>query len=108
VDNGVFNLLYKSNSWYLNYQINMRRLFIGTAILSTIMGIFAEVKGKLWWVGIAAFPWLCGANWITNFIRHGGVAANIAEGIDELIAGKELLPEKDENNERLKSWFFML
>lgn len=106
VDNGVFNLLHKNNSWLLHYQINMRKLFIGTSILSVIMGAFAIANSGPWWLGIAAFLWLCGANWITSFIRHGAVATDIAAGIDELICGKmELPPEQDKMAGELKSWF---
>lgn len=107
VDDGIFKLLYKDNAWILNYQINMRRLFIGTAILSTIMGIYMGVAGGFWWVGIVFFLCLCGGNWIINLIRHGLVATNIAVGIDELICGKtEPEPLKqDKITGKLKSWF---
>jgi len=105
VDDGIFNLIYKDNNWWLNYQINMRKLFVGTAILSTIMGVFALISGGPWWVGIAAFLWLCGANWIINIIRHESVATNIAAGIDELICDKTTLPEQDRMTGKLKSWF---
>jgi len=105
VDDGIFSLIYKHNNWWLNYQINMRKLFIGTAILSSIMGVFALVNGGPWWIGIAAFLWLGGGNWIINLIRHETVAANIAEGIDELICGKTELTEQDKMTGKLKSWF---
>ena len=101
VDNGVFNLIYKNDSWFLNYQIIMFRLFIIASIMSIIIGV-----GGPWWIGIAAFSWLCGANWIINFIRHGAVATDIATGIDESICGKmELPPEQDKMTGELKSWF---
>jgi hypothetical protein len=105
VDDGIFNLIYKNDGWWLNYQINMRKLFIGTAVLSIIMGVFALVSCGPWWVGIAAFLWLCGANWITNLIRHESVAANIAAGIDELICGKIEQHEQGKIPGKLKSWF---
>ena len=106
VDNGIFYLVYKNNSWFLNYKINMRKLFVGASILSTIMGVFALVNGGPWWIGIMAFLWLCGANWIINLIRHGAVATDIATGIDELVCAKtELLPEQDKMTGELKSWF---
>jgi len=106
VDNGIFYLVYQDNSWFLNYQINMYKLFIYTSIMSTIMGAFALVNGGPWWIGIAAFLWLCGANWVINLIRHQSVVANIAAGIDELINGKtEKLPEQDKMTGKLKSWF---
>jgi hypothetical protein len=106
VDDGIFNLIYKDNSWWLIYQINMRKLFIETAILSSIMGVFSLASGGPWWVGIAAFLWLCGVNWIINILRHAAVAADIAVGIDELIYGKKAeLPEQDKMTGELKSWF---
>ena len=106
VDNGVFSLVHKNNSWLLNYQINMRQLFISTSILSIIMGVFMLVNGGPWWVGIVAFLWLCGVNWVISAIRHGTVATDIATGIDELICGKtELPPEQDKMTGELKSWF---
>lgn len=105
VDNGIFKLLYKDNDWFLNYQINMRQLFITTGIISTIAGVFAIVNDGPWFVGIIFFSWLCGANWIINSIRHGSMASNIAFHIDELFADKELFAESDEDRERLKSWF---
>ena len=105
VDDGIFNLIYKDNNWWLNYQINMSKLFISTVILSSIMGVFALLNNGPWWVGIAAFLWLCGANWIINLIRHEVVAANIAVGIDELICGITQLPEQDRMTGKLKSWF---
>ncbi|WP_139332223.1 hypothetical protein [Mucilaginibacter lappiensis] len=106
VDNGVFNLVYENNSWLLNYQINMRQLFITTSIMSIIMGVFMLVNGGPWWVGIVAFLWLCGVNWIISSIRHGTVATDIATGIDELICGKtESPPEQDKMTGELKSRF---
>jgi len=56
-------------------------------------------------MGIAAFLWLFGANWITIFLRHGLLVTNIAAGIDELICGKTVLPEQDKMTGELKSWF---
>jgi len=106
VDNGNFILFYKDSNWWLKYQINMRELFIATAILSCIMGGFMLVNGGPWWIGIIAFFWLCGANWIISLIRHGFVATNIARGIDELVCGKtQPLPEEDKMTGKLKNWF---
>lgn len=105
VNNGVFTLIYKDDNWWLNYQLNMRELFIGTAILSGIMGVFSLVTGGPWWAVIFAFLWLCGGNWVIIVIRHGGLAADITLGIDELICGKTELPEDDRMTGELKSWF---
>ncbi|MEZ2338532.1 hypothetical protein AB6735_22985 [Mucilaginibacter sp. RCC_168] len=108
VDNGVFNLIHENNSWLLNYQINMHKLFITTSTMSIIMAVFMLVNSGPWWVGIVAFLWLCGVNWIINLIRHRTVATDIATGIDELIFGKtELPPEQDKMIGELKNWFYV-
>jgi len=95
----------KTTVGFLTNQINTRKLFIGASILSTIMGVFILVNNGPWWMGIAAFLWLFGANWITIFLRHGLLVTNIAAGIDELICGKTVLPEQDKMTGELKSWF---
>jgi hypothetical protein len=105
VDNGIFCLTHENNRWFLSYQINMGKLFITTSILSTNMGVFSLVNGGPWWVGVAAFLWLCGANWIINLIRHGAIATEIALGIDELICSETELPIEDKMTGKLKSWF---
>jgi len=106
VDNGVFYLIYKNDRWSLNYEINMRKLFVGALVMSIVMGAFASTNGSPWWVGIAAFLWLCGVNWIIIVIRHGSLATDIAAGVDELIYGKtEQPPEQDKMTGELKSWF---
>lgn len=105
VDSGIFSFAFKNNSWRLVYQINMRKLFIGTSILSAIAEISVLIEGGPWWIGIAAFSWLCGANWITNLIRHESVAFSLAAGVDELICGKTDLPEQEKIPGKLKSWF---
>jgi hypothetical protein len=45
------------------------------------------------------FLWLCGANWVTNLIRHGSVAVEIAAGIDEMIRNQNQVTNND--NEEL-------
>lgn len=95
VDDGVFNLIDRDSYWQLNYQINMRNLFIITAILSIAMGLFALANGGPWWIAIAAFLWLCGMNWVINLIRHDAVANTIADGIDELIGDQTILTEEN-------------
>ncbi len=107
VDDGIFTLILKDGSWWLNYRINMRKLFITTTIMSGIMGVFSFTNGGPWWVGIVMFLWLCGANWVIILIRHGSVAANVAYEIDKLICGEPDLPEEGEDKMtgELKSWF---
>jgi len=105
VDNGTFSLNYRKNSWFLIYRINMRRLFIETAIMSAILEGFVLFSDGPWWVGIAMFLWLCGGNWIVNLVRHESVAFGLAAGIDELICGKVEPPEHEKIPGKLKSWF---
>lgn len=105
VDNGVFTLVYKDDSWWLNYQIDMRKLFVWTAVISTFAGVFIFMNGGPWWIGIVAFLWLCGANWVTNLLRHGSLNIDIGLEIDELICGRTEQPEQDKMTGKLKSWF---
>lgn len=44
------------------------------------MGIFSQI----WWVGLVAFAWLCGMNWVISILRHSGLLADIATDIDEV------------------------
>jgi hypothetical protein len=99
VDNGIFDLVAEGNSWVLKYRINMRQLFIVTSIMSTIMGVIAISTGGPPWIGLVMFLWLCGANWVTNLIRHGSVAVEIAAGIDEIIRNQNQITNND--NEEL-------
>lgn len=101
IDKGIFTLIYKDNRWYLRYQIDMRKLFIYTGLMSVVVGIGAGS----WWVGIGAFLWLCGVNWVITCIRHGSLATELAEEINELIGGQRPPPEEQEKDESLKSWF---
>jgi hypothetical protein len=106
VDDGIFNLTYKDNSWWLIYQINLRGIFIGTGILAGIMESFVLLAGGPWWIGFIQFLWLCGGNWIIVVIRHESLLTQIAGGINEMVCGKESTVEKyEEKDERLKSWF---
>ncbi len=105
VDDGKFYLVYKNNTWFLYYLINMSELFIVTSIMSAFMELFSLAGGGPWWIGIVAFSWLGGVNWIVSFLRHGGVVTSVAAGIDEMTYGKIELPESDKMTGELKSWF---
>lgn len=105
VDKGVFSLNYKDNKWRLNYQINIHKLFLHTAILSSFMEIFVLANSGPWWIGLVAFSWLCGVNGIITFFRHQALATEIAWDIDELICGKIQVPEQDKMTGKLKSWY---
>jgi hypothetical protein len=105
VDRGIFTLIYKDDSWYLRYQIDMRKLFIYTGLMSVAFGIFGTIGNGMWWIGIWAFLWLCGANWVIACLRHGLLATELAEEINELIRGKKPALETEEKDESLKSWF---
>jgi hypothetical protein len=105
IDKGTFSVVYKDDSWSLRYQIDMRKLFIHTGLMSVAFGIFATIGTGAWWVGICAFLWLCGGNWIIACLRHGSFATELAEEINELIGGKKPALEPEEKDESLKSWF---
>ena len=84
VDNGIFTLLFKNDKWYIEYQINMRKLFIYTPIMVCGLGIFFALGGGPWWWPVLfGFLWLCGGNWLINWVRHGALATDLAEAIDE-------------------------
>ena len=103
IDNGTFGLTYKNGRLWLNYRINVRKLFIRTAILSSTMGAVTLVSGGPWLA--LGFLLLCSFNWIIDVIRHEIVATDIATGIDKLICGKEAPVENKEEDDKLKSWF---
>lgn len=105
VDGGVFTLLYINDRWFLNYPINMVKLFTITSIISTIMGSVAFASSAPWWIGLAFFCWLCGVNWIISVPRHEMVAGEIAVEIDEMICGKPPRIEHEKFPGKLKSWF---
>ena len=104
-DKAIFTLEYIDESWYLRYQLDMPKLFIYTGIMSLFFGAFGAIKGDTWWVGFAAFAWLCGVNWIIACIRHGSLATELAEGIDVIMGWRKPPPKEKVNDERLKSWF---
>jgi hypothetical protein len=104
VDKGIFSVVYKNDSWHLRYQIDMRKLFIYTGLMSAAFGIFATIQAGMWGIGIFAFLWLCGGNWVIACIRHGSLATELAEEINELIGGKRPSPKEQEKDESLKSW----
>lgn len=106
IDYGIFSLIYKDGSWWLNYRFNMRGLFVSTLIISSIAGVLFVVNGGPWWIGGIAFLWLGGVNWAITSIRHRSLAIGIVLGIDEMIFGKpEELPEQDKMTGELKSWY---
>jgi len=105
IDRGIFTLIYKDDSWNLRYQIDMQKLFIHTGLMSVAFGIFATIGAGTWWIGIGAFIWLCGGNWVIACLRHGMLATEMAIEVDELIGGKKPILETEEKDESLKSWF---
>ena len=101
VDDGVFNFKRKGNLSILCYRINMKRVFTIILILCTLSELTCIGSGD-WWFGIIAFLWLGGINWIIAVTQHEAVAASIAIGIDDLF---HVNPPKEEDKEKLKSWF---
>ncbi|WP_121244920.1 hypothetical protein [Mucilaginibacter phyllosphaerae] len=81
-DKASFTLEYSSKSWFLHYQLDMPKLFIYTGLLSLFFGLFGAIEDGMWWIGFAAFAWLCGFNWIIAYIRHGSLATDLAEAIN--------------------------
>jgi hypothetical protein len=106
VDDGIFDLIFKDNMWWLIYTINMRKLFITTGIMAGFFESFSLANGGPWWIGLVAFAWLCGGNWVFSLLRHGSAATELSAGINELIDGKIEQPEiPDKMTGPLKSWF---
>lgn len=107
VDDGIFTLIENGNSWYLRYKINMLTLFRDTFLLSLVFGIFGQLIDGSWWLGLIAYLWFCGVNWLINIVRHEGIVSNIAADIDRHISGiKDAeLPELEKIPGKLKSWF---
>ncbi len=105
VDDGNFTFVYKEDGHWLIYTINLRQLFIFSAIVAVIMCGFMLAGGGSWWPAFIVFSWLCGGNWISSYLRHGAEATEIAEGIDELICGKPVCEEIEKIPGKLKSWF---
>lgn len=101
-DSGQFSLIATDDQWHLIYEIRMHQSFMITGGMSLLMGIVSQV----WWFVLVAFSWLCGMNWFIINLRHGGLAADIADGVNDLLFGKEKNIEEDNpDKEKLKSWF---
>ncbi len=106
VDEGLFSLIYKDNSWFLRYQINLRSLFTDTIIISLMFGVVGQIIiGGMWWIGLVAYLWFCGGNWVINVIGHESIAATIAANIDRLSNPEIEQPEIEKIPGKLKSWF---
>ncbi|GAA4922840.1 hypothetical protein [Mucilaginibacter defluvii] len=108
IDGGKFSLIYRDDAWYLIYHIGLRQLFIFSSLFSLCAAGFMFFNNGPWWVGIIAFLWLGGFNWVISYLRHGFVATDIAAGIDKLISGEPDEPEsevEDKMTGKLKSWF---
>ncbi|RFZ91040.1 hypothetical protein D0C36_19040 [Mucilaginibacter conchicola] len=87
----------------LEYELNMRKLFIQTGLISLIFGVIATIGANAWWIFLAAFIWLCGGSWVIDNIRHGLLVSELAEGIDILMGWEA--PKPKEKDGSLKSWF---
>ena len=71
VNNGVVSLACKGDKWYVEYKINLRRLFTVMLIMSATMESFALFVQDARWVGIVAFLCLWGFSWVLEIRRHG-------------------------------------
>jgi hypothetical protein len=74
IDKGEISLTSNNVKTILTYKIFMYRLFVITAIMSTIMGFISQQIG----FGVFCFVWLCGMNWVIGVSRHGGLISDIA------------------------------
>lgn len=100
VDNGTFNLTEENGISCLVYEISMRDLLITTFIMGIAIGVFSQI----WWIGLVAFLWLGGMNWLINAVRHGVLASEIADNVSDLFFEKEKKAEEPTKDESLKSW----
>jgi hypothetical protein len=95
---GTFTLINgKDGRSYLIYEFKMYHLFIVTPIMAVAFGLLSHH----WWLGIIAFLWLCGMNWIIYLIRNEALANELATGIDSLHG---ILRGEDVDPEGLKHW----
>jgi len=101
--NGTFTIINDDIQSHLVYEIRMYQLFITTSIMAVAAGILTRIV----WVGVGAFAWLCGMNWLVSLARHGSLASELAAGIDQ-IHGIPIVDLDDKNehirNEKLKNW----
>lgn len=104
-DKATFSLLQKNDESFIRYQLDMPKLFIHTTVIAAIFEVLGLTQGNVWWIGFGAFGWLCGANWLTAYLRHGLFVSELAEGIDILMGWKQPKHEDEEKDESLKSWF---
>ncbi|WP_342644620.1 hypothetical protein [Mucilaginibacter sp. CSA2-8R] len=102
VDCGVFSVILENGRWYVSYQIFIKKLFLFASAFCTLGAFITNI-----WFGVIGFLWLFGLNCLVALFQDMSSAGTLMLGIDELICGKE--PEvyevKDEDSEKLKSWF---
>jgi hypothetical protein len=96
VDGGTFSIKNDGSKTTLTYQVRMRGLFI----ITPLMAIFMGISSGLWYIGLGAFLWLGGMNWVISVVRHHALASEIACRIDDTICGKIEVVRSEE----LKSW----
>ena len=87
VEKGIFYIKVKEQNLSLVYEIFMFRLFIISIIMSIIFGILTtDIR-----IGIFAFLWLGGMNWITAILRNRIMLNKIAKGIVTLQSKKQIV-----------------
>lgn len=88
IEKGIFTLTKQEQGDIITYEFFMYHLLITTFAMGIFFGC---ISGKLW-VGIGAFLWLGGMNWIIGIIRHKGMFDDITEEINNFIAQKNPQP----------------
>jgi len=105
VDDGIFSLICKGDKWFLYYHISLRTLIIGALIASCLMEILSLTNDGPWWMGTIFLFWPFGVAWFFEAGRHGGLVADLANGIDQLTGAVREEPQEDKMTGKLKSWF---
>ncbi|WP_460692968.1 hypothetical protein [Mucilaginibacter puniceus] len=77
----------------LIYKYFCVELFVFSSSVGVIAGLFGGLSTGDWWIGLIAFCWLGGINWIVNFIRHNGLVDQIVDEINKLFTDEIVVEE---------------
>jgi hypothetical protein len=82
VDKGIFTLIEKDGISILTYKFYFIQLFIVTPLMGLCFGLFS----KSVWIGVGAFLWLGGMNWVIAIVRHHSLFQEISEQLNNDLA----------------------
>jgi len=85
VDKGIFTLIEKGGITILTYKFYFIQLFIVTPIMGLAFGLFSRSI----WIGVGAFLWLGGMNWVIAIVRHHALLQEISEQLNNDLATYE-------------------